>query len=383
MNNNISAIVIGGGYFGCSISYHLVKSGVRTILFEQNEVSSGASGANFGCVQVQDASDGLSLELTLKGFERMKGMEKELNRNIGFGLSGSLITAEKESHLKELELRYKEKKEAGLDIKWIEGKDINDYEPNLKKGYALAATYYLQGRIYPFHYIYSLILRARENGLLLRENTTVKELLIEGGKCTGVILDSNETIRADHVVVSAGSWTKALCEKAGLYVPVHNVKAEAFVTEPIKPYVKNFYSSAGFFAEAHSKDGVAMSLCLTQSHYGNLLVGETAKPDASVKPELNDVTSAEHCSRVKRALLEAFPGLEKLQVLRSWVTKSPFTDSCLPVLGPAPIDGLIIAAGFKSASVMSPMAGEIVTDLITKGKCCYNLSEFISQAKLV
>ena len=56
------AIVIGGGYFGCSISLHLARAGVRTLLLDKGEIGSGASGANFGNVQVQDCNMGLSYE---------------------------------------------------------------------------------------------------------------------------------------------------------------------------------------------------------------------------------------------------------------------------------------------------------------------------------
>ena len=70
------AIVVGGGYFGCSIAYYLAKNKIKTILVEQNEVGSGSSGGNFGCVQVQDSEPGLSLELTLEGYQRVQQLER-------------------------------------------------------------------------------------------------------------------------------------------------------------------------------------------------------------------------------------------------------------------------------------------------------------------
>ncbi len=62
-------VVVGGGLIGSAAAYHLAKSGVRTLLLEQGDLASGASGANFGNVQVQDAEFGLSLELSLQGYE--------------------------------------------------------------------------------------------------------------------------------------------------------------------------------------------------------------------------------------------------------------------------------------------------------------------------
>ena len=77
MRNKYGAIVIGGGYFGCACSYFLAKAGVPTLLLEEKEISRGASGANFGNVQVQDASMGQSYALTLAGFARMKTIDRK------------------------------------------------------------------------------------------------------------------------------------------------------------------------------------------------------------------------------------------------------------------------------------------------------------------
>ena len=378
MQNKFDCIVVGGGYFGCSIAYHLSKAGKRVALIEQKEIASGASGANLGCVQVQDANMGMSFTLTMLGIERMRSMSAELQTDIGFEPFGSLVVAENQIQLSEIEKRYREKKDAGLDIEWLDADQVLKAEPNLAPGTILAATQYVQAKIYPFHYIYALIKRAREYGLTLMEHTKVGELLLEGGECRGVELCSGETIRAEQVIVSAGSWTREICRSAGLDVPVYSVKAEAFVTEPIRPFLRYYYSSAGFFADAHSQGGASASLCIHQSHNGNLLIGETSKPDGSVEQAYADLTSAEHCARIHALLKRYFPALTKVQVLRSWVTRSPYTESCQPVLGRSSIKGLIIAAGFKSAAILSAVAGDIVTQIAVKGRSEFDLSEFIS-----
>lgn len=77
---------------------------------------------------------------------------------------------------------------------------------------------------------------------------------------------------------------------------------------------------------------------------------------------------------------DLFPGLSKLNILRSWTTASPPTPSLKPVPGFAGPEGLIIAAGLKSSVVIVPAVCEIVTDLVTKGRTFCDLSEFTDQA---
>ena len=355
--------------------------GVPTLLLEAKELTRGASGANFGNVQVQDASMGLSLELTIKGWHRMEHMSEELGCDIGYAPQPSLVAAECEAHLPELEKRYLEKKEAGLDIRWLEGDALRQAEPIFAPGTLVAATWFEQGVIYPFHYMYALIRVARRCGLEVAEHTPVDALLLEGGNCTGVVLADGRTIRSDHVVVAAGSGTRPLCATAGLDVPIFAVKAEAFVTEAVAPCFNTYYSSAAFFAEAHSQDNCATSLCVGQSHYGNLLLAETTKPYSRVAEAGLDLVSPEHCSGIYARIHHFLPALEKVNILRSWTTSSPYTDSGLPCLGKSTIPGLILDSGFKSSAVMSAVAGEIVADLATKDSCPYDLSEFMAQVR--
>lgn len=383
MCEKYDAIVIGGGYFGCASSYFLSKAGFSTLLLDEKEIGRGCSGANFGNVQVQDSAMGQSYDLTLAGFARMKTMTEELGCDIGYRPCPSLIAAEREEHIPELEKLYSSKRQAGLDVTWLEGESLYQAEPNLAPGSVLAASYFVQGRVYPFHYLNALLRQGRKHGLKVKESIGVKELLLEGGQCVGVILCDGSLIRAEHVIVTAGSGTRAICKSAGLDVPVLSVKAECFVTEAIQPFLNTYYSSAAFFAEAHSQGGVSTSLCISQSHYGNLLIGETTKPHESVLQEFQDSTSIEHCHNIREQLDRFFPALHEIQILRSWVVPSPFTTSYEPIFGKAPIPGLIIAAGFKSAVVMSAIVGEIVRDLIEKDTCDWDLTQYTKAIRRV
>lgn len=375
MKDKYDAIVIGGGYFGCSASYYLSRSGVSTLLIERGEAACGASGANFGNVQVQDSNMGLSFKLTVEGFRMMQNMEKELSCSIGYRPCPSLIVAEKDEYVPSLQEMYRAKKEAGLDIRWLNEKEVNEAEPYLAKGAVIAATSFDQGIIYPFDYIYALLQRARENGLETAEHTEVKSLLIEGGACKGVVLSDDTAIRSENVIVAAGTGTSGICATAGLEVHVHSVKAECFVTEAIQPFLNHYYSSAAFFAEAHGSNEASTSLCISQSHYGNLLIAETTKPYDIVKQEYSDCTSIEHCKNIEKLISRYFPSLNSIKILRSWTVASPSTPDYNPVLGKTRVPGLIVDAGFKSAVVMSAVSGSIVADLVAKGTCKYDISE--------
>ena len=67
---------------------------MRTLLIEQGDLASGASGANFGNVQVEDAEFGLSLELTLRSYARFASLGAELDYEVGYRRTGNLLLIE-------------------------------------------------------------------------------------------------------------------------------------------------------------------------------------------------------------------------------------------------------------------------------------------------
>lgn len=377
------AIVVGGGYPGCSIAYHLSKAGVKTLLLEKKEISSGASGGNFGCIQVQDASLGLSLDLTMRSFPKVMDYERELEADLELTSIGSLIAATNEAEMEELDELYRGKKEGGLDIYMYGPDQLREAEPNMNVDKFLGATYFEQGRLNPFKLMYAFVRKGKKLGLTVREQTGVKELYMEGGKVKGVVLSDGEIIHAEQVIVAAGAWTKELCKTAGILVPIEYVRAEGFVSEKLKPFLNNYYSSASFFTEAHGMDGVGMSLCMGQTHSGNLLIGETSKPGNVAPDEASSLTSYDHFLKSKDALSKYFPALKDVNLLRAWTTVSPYTDTMEPVLGQVGPEGLLVAAGFKSCVIMTAVTGEIITDLVTKGSTFCDLSSFNAQVKSI
>ena len=84
----------------------------------------------------------------------------------------------------------------------------------------------------------------------------------------------------------------------------------------------------------------------------------------------------EHCRNIRKKVLRFFPAMKPVSILRGWVTASPYTPNNEPIFGKAPLPGLIVAAGFKSAAVMSAIVGEAVAELVTRDACAWDLSQY-------
>lgn len=372
----MKTVIIGAGYHGCSIAYHCALAGIDTVLIDKDEIGTGASGSNFGCVQLSDTEPGLSKELNTRGFNRMKTMEAELGSPIEYRRVQSLCLAQTGEELEELSREVSEKREAGIDVQMLSMEETAECEPNLNTDSILGASYFLQAQVNPFLYMHALVSKAVEKGLELRENTRAEAILEKGGRCTGVKLGGGEIIECDFIVVSAGAWTPGLCAPLGVNVPVHYIIGESFITESIAPFMQSVIGLASFYTTTHGSEGPATSFTAVQNLSGNILLAETSEPGPENPDDAVQRTSRQHCRGIYENVSKLFPGLVSVPIIRNWTTCSPSTPSLEPVLGPAGPDGLLIAAGFKSSVVISSVAGEIIRDLVTEGKTFCDLSHY-------
>src|SRR5512137_593501 len=88
------AIVIGAGYIGCTTAAALSEAGLRTALLDRGPIPGGASRANYGNVQVQDAELAHSLPMVTTGYRRFADLEEELGCSVGYRRVGSVLLIE-------------------------------------------------------------------------------------------------------------------------------------------------------------------------------------------------------------------------------------------------------------------------------------------------
>ncbi|MDQ2683925.1 MAG: FAD-binding oxidoreductase, partial [Chloroflexota bacterium] len=121
-------IVIGGGVEGCSIAYHLAKSGLRVTLLERWAIAAGASGASAGGVRHQ-MRDLREFPLAFRAIDRWHTLEDELEADVEYRRGGHAPTAETESDLHELAKSLLIQRNAGLEISLVEEDDLRALIP--------------------------------------------------------------------------------------------------------------------------------------------------------------------------------------------------------------------------------------------------------------
>jgi glycine/D-amino acid oxidase-like deaminating enzyme len=376
MKYSYDVIVVGAGYIGCSVAYHLAGAGLKAALVDQGGVGAGASRANYGNIQVQDSELRYTLPLTLEGFARCVQLETELGMPIGYRPVGSLLLIESESQWRTMETRLPTLHKAGVKAELVPKNRLPEIEPLLNPDPFLGACYHpYEAQVYPFALLWAYLKRGQDRGVTFHFDTRLTELKLSGGKVCGVVTTQGE-ISAPVVILTTGAWTRAIGQLLERDWAIPYVHGQAILTEPISARLNTSLSSAAFFEDVHADEGAGQPgavLAAAQSMYGHLMLGEAA----CVANQTDSSSSMQGQTATASLALRCFSGLSGVRILRGWGAPVAFTADGLPFLGPVSgIDGLILATAFKTTVVVTPLIGDIVTQLVLNDQSAYDLAPF-------
>jgi sarcosine oxidase subunit beta len=193
---------------------------------------------------------------------------------------------------------------------------------------------------------------ARRAGATFALDTSVTA--IEVGRAGGVtgVRTPGGAVAASAVVLAAGAWSAALAATARIELPIEPVPRVVVTTGafPGVPQRRTLVIDAASSFYFHREgDGVLMGM---GGH--DVTTFDTTVDERFVNEEL-----------VPRAVA-VFPPLAEAGIHARWAGLYEMTPDRLPIVGPAPTDGLWIAAGFSGHGFQhGPIVGKVVAELVT------------------
>ena len=388
MTATCDVVVIGGGMIGAAIAYELGLQGLSCQLIERRHVASGASGANMGLIELQDVQIGPMLPLTLQGFQRMAGLEAELDHDLEYQPHGTLLLLQDEADVVRSMARRRALNDAGIPMTFVPPERIRELEPAVRRDRLAGALYLDEAQMNPLLLVHGMVDRARQGGAIVRTGCQVRGLVESGGMVRGVQL-ADETISCGAVVLATAAWTNELLEPLGLSLPLWVMKGQAAITEPIPPLLHNFVGLAfsrraelerrtvqrgwGALVADPGSAPVVTTPAATQTRHGGLILGQVS----AIVPFPDEEIIEPGLSSLAAVITDVFPGLGRTAVVRSWASPVPFTVDHEPIIGPLPGHAnLFVACGFKSAMVVAPTMGNLIASWLASGRMPAQLGPF-------
>jgi sarcosine oxidase, subunit beta len=352
-------VIIGGGSHGLSTAYYLAKNhGVTNVaVLEQSYIGSGAAGRNTTIIRsnYRTPEGAAFYKQSVKLYE---GLSIDLDFNLLFSQQGHLTLAHSDRAMITMTERAEVNQLLGIDSRVIDPSEIAELCPQMDLSRevtwpVLGALYHPPGGIIRHDaVVWGYARGADRRGTEIHPYTKVTGIERSNGRVTGV-RTTRGNIACDTVVSATAGWSTLVADLAGVPLPITTHILQAFVTEPVKPFLDVIIVSS------------QMHIYVSQTDRGEFLIGAEIEPYTTY----NGTGTFPFLEYSARHVLELFPQLERTKVLRQWTGICDLSPDYSPILGKTEVDGFLISTGwgtygFKAA----PIVGTTLAELVATGR---------------
>jgi glycine/D-amino acid oxidase-like deaminating enzyme len=344
---NMRALILGGGVIGTSIAYRLASRGADVTVIERSAIACAASGKSGGFLAL-DWCDGTPLmHLARRSFELHAELAEDLSGDWGYrrmttyaGLVGRPSTRSPRGRL------------ADPLAGWI--------SPEVAINGRLGSPD-TTAQVHPASFTNGMMRAAQERGAELRIGT-VTGLLRKGADVVGVELDG-ETLEGEAIIIAMGPWSVLATRWLSL-PPVFGMKGHSLVFEtgqmiPPEALFLEYVETAGstLSPEVFPRADGTTYVCAISSESPLPVDPEFVAPDDGAIDRLKAL-----CGRIS-------PVLANSRVLASQACYRPMTQDGLPLIGAIPgARGAYVATGHSVWGILNaPATAEAVAELVLDG----------------
>ncbi len=348
-------VIVGGGSHGLATAYYLAKNhGITNVaVLEKSYIGSGAAGRNTTIIRSNYRTpEGAAFYQT--SVELYEGLSADLDFNLMFSQRGHLTLAHSERGMVTSTERAEVNKLLGIDSRVVGVDEIARLCPEMNLSPdatwpVMGALYHPRGGIIRHDaVVWGLARGADSRGVEIHPDTEVTGIERDNGRVTGVRTTRGD-VSCDVVVSCVAGWSTLVADLAGVSLPITTHILQAFVTEPVKPFLDVIVVSS------------QMHIYISQTDRGEFLIGAEIEPYTTYK-SIGTFPFVEYSAR---HVLELFPQLEQTRMLRSWTGLCDLSPDYSPILGLTELDGFVVSAGwgtygFKAAPIVGTTLAELV-----------------------
>jgi sarcosine oxidase, subunit beta len=352
-------VIIGGGGHGLATAYYLAtKYGITDVaVLEQGWIGGGNTGRNTAIIR--------SNYLTPEGvafydesIRLYQDLSQEFDYNIMYSERGHFTLAHTDASIRTMRWRAEVNKHMGVNSELVLRDELARMVPQLNMSEdvrypILGALYHAPGSIARHDAVawgYGGV--ASHKGVEIHQQTKVTDILVESGRLIGVETDRG-TIHCNKAVQAVAGSTSLLTKMAGFKVPIRTVPLQACVSQPLKPFLDAIVVSG------------SLHTYISQSPRGELVMGGSTDPYQLYSTR----SSLEFKEGLMAHMLEMFPYLGEVKLMRQWAGMTDMTPDFSPVLGETPVENYYIDSGWGTWGFKAtPVVGNRMAELIATGK---------------
>jgi sarcosine oxidase subunit beta len=357
LKSTYDVVIVGGGGHGVATAYYLAKyHGITNIaVLEKNYLGGGNTARNTAVIRSNYLTpEGVAFYA--QSVELFKGLSNEFDFNIMYSERGQLTLAHTDATVRAFRQRAEVNRHFGGRTELIGPDDVQELVPTLNMNPAnmpvLAGLWHKDGATARHDAVaWGYARGAVQRGVELHQLTEVTDVLVNNGRVEGV--QTNRGRVASRCVIQAvAGHSSLLAGMAGFTLPILSYPLQAMVTQPVKPFLDPLVSSS------------ALHCYVQQTGRGEIVLGGGSDP----YPLYNTRSTLDLKESLIAHAIDMFPFLANLRLLRQWAGITDMTPDYSPIMGPSPVDGYYLDAGWGTWGFKStPICGKTMAELVASG----------------
>jgi sarcosine oxidase subunit beta len=352
-------VIIGGGGHGLATAYYLAKyHGIRDVaVLERGYLAGGNTARNTAIVRSNYLTPE-GVEFYAESVALFRNLSDELDFNIMYSERGHLTLAHTDAAMRTSRWRAEVNKHLGVDSELIAPDEIKRICPQLNLSEdvrypILGALYHPPGAIVRHDAVaWGYAAAAARLGVEIHVRTEVTGIIKQGNRAVGVETTQG-TIHANRIMQAVAGSSSRLADLAGFRLPIRTIPLQACVSQPLKPFLDPIIVSG------------SLHVYISQSSRGELVMGGATDP----YPLYASRSTLEFKEGLITHILELFPFLAEVKVMRQWAGIADMTPDFSPVMGLTPVEDYFIDAGWGTWGFKAtPVSGRRMAETIATGK---------------
>jgi glycine oxidase len=333
----VNITVVGAGVVGCAVAYEIASRGARVQMLDPRGPGRGATGASAGILA--PLIEGHSTALLRLGTcsvalwdDFIRRVQSDSGQTIEYARSGTLHIALNDAQAVELSNLARGFKSADVPHTVLDPRDAAKLEPGLTDRTTMALLVPEHGFVGPAPLVDALVRAATARGVSIVQ-----------ARATNI-----DEIRADAIVIAAGSWSAEFVKTSPFVKPIRGQLLALSMNQP--PASRVVWGTDCYIVPWSD---------------GTVLVGATVEDVG-----FDERTTAAGLRGLLNAAVDLMPGLEHAQFREARAGLRPKTADELPAIGrSSTMPHVFYATGhYRNGVLLAPLTASLIADLVLDGR---------------
>jgi sarcosine oxidase, subunit beta len=351
-------VIIGAGGHGLAAAYYLARDwGITDVCVLDKAYLAGGNTARNTAIIRSNYLTPEGVRFYEESLQLYRGLSDEFDYNILYSTRGHFTLAHTDAALRTSRWRAEVNKHLGVESELIFPDEIRRLCPALNlsddvRYPILGALYHPPGAIARHDAVaWGYARSAGDRGVDIHTETEVTGILVEGGRVKGVETTRGR-IHCNKVLQAVAGSSSLVARFAGLRLPIRTIPLQACVSLPLKPFLDQIVVSG------------SLHVYVSQSARGELVMGGSTDPYGLYSTR----STLDFKEGLLGHMLELFPFLADVKLVRQWAGMADMTPDFSPVMGETPIENYYIDAGWGTWGFKAtPVCGKRMAETIATG----------------